>query len=82
MRKAAFCTCKNKVADQLRVNHAADQHLCFCIIDSTMPLLLKSKIFNPLAIMKLLLYSPVCVGPGNLEVRFCHDAAHICAQTD
>ena len=36
-------TCKNKGADQLRSNCAADQHLYFCYIDSTM-LLLPNKI--------------------------------------
>ena len=44
MRKAAFCKCKNKGADQLRVYSAADQHLCFRYIDSTIPLLPKSEI--------------------------------------
>ena len=36
--------CENKDADQLRGNHEADQHLCFRFIDSTIPLLSKSKI--------------------------------------
>ena len=44
MRKPAFCICKNKGSDQLRDNHAADQHLRFCYIDSTIPLLSKSEI--------------------------------------
>ena len=39
MRKPAFCICKNKDADQLRGNREADQRLCFCYIDSTIPLL-------------------------------------------
>ena len=29
---------KNKDADQLRGNHEADQRLCFCYIDSAIPL--------------------------------------------
>ena len=29
MRKPAFCICKNKVANQLRSNSAAEQRLCF-----------------------------------------------------
>ena len=41
MRKPAFCICKNKDADQLCSNLAADQHLCFRYIDSTIPLLPK-----------------------------------------
>ena len=48
MRKPAFCVCKNKGADQLRGTHAAyrtaDQHICFCLIDCTIPLLPKSEI--------------------------------------
>ena len=44
MRKLAFCICKNKDADQLRGNREADQHLCFCHTDSTIPLQPKSEI--------------------------------------
>ena len=44
VRKPAFCICKNKDADQLRGNREADQCLCFCYIDSTIPLLPKYKI--------------------------------------
>ena len=50
MRKAAFCICVNKGADQLhgadqlQGNHAADQHLCFRYTYSTIPLLPKSEI--------------------------------------
>ena len=44
MRKPAFCICENKEADQLRGNREADQRLCFCYIDSTMPLLPKSEV--------------------------------------
>ena len=44
MRKPAFCICENKDTDQLRGNREADQRLCFCNIDSTIPLLLKSEI--------------------------------------
>ena len=36
--------CENKGAVQLRGNHAADQHLCFLYVDSTIHLFLKSKI--------------------------------------
>ena len=44
MRKPAFCICENKAADQLCSNRTADQCLCFCYIDSTIPLLSKSEI--------------------------------------
>ena len=44
MRKPAFCICENKDADQLRGDREADQCLCFRYTDSTIPLLLKSKI--------------------------------------
>ena len=43
MRKPTFCICENKDADQLRGNREADQRLCFRYIDSTIPLLSKSK---------------------------------------
>ena len=43
MRKPAFCQCKNKAADQLRSICTANQHLCFCYID-TIPLLANSEI--------------------------------------
>ena len=42
--KTNICLCKNKDADQLRGNREADQRLCFCYIDSTIPLLPKSLI--------------------------------------
>ena len=44
VRKPNFCLCENKGADQLRGNREADQRLCFRYSDSTIPLLLKSKI--------------------------------------
>ena len=44
MRKPAFCICENKDADQLCGNREADQCLCFCFTDSTIPLLPKSEI--------------------------------------
>ena len=39
VRKPAFCICENKDADQLRGQREADQRLCFCYTDSTIPLL-------------------------------------------
>ena len=44
VRKPDFCICENKDADQLRGNRIADQRLCFRYMDSTIPLLSKSKI--------------------------------------
>ena len=44
MRKLAFGICKNKDADQLRSDFAADQRLCVCCTDSTIPLLSKSEV--------------------------------------
>ena len=46
MRKPTFYKCENKDADQLRGYREADQRLCFRYIDSTIPLLSKSKISN------------------------------------
>ena len=57
MRKPAFRICKNKDADQLRGNRAADQCLCFCYLASTIPLLPKSEITS-------LYISSVAVQPG------------------
>ena len=57
IRKPVFCICENKDADQLRGNREADQHLCFCYKDSTIPLLPKSKISS-------LQPSSVAVQPG------------------
>ena len=57
MRKPTFRICENKDADQLRGNREADQRLCFCYIDSTIPLLSKSDISS-------LLPSSVAVQPG------------------
>ena len=44
VRKPDFCLCENKGADQLRSNCEADQHLCCRYSESTIPLLIKSKI--------------------------------------
>ena len=44
MGKPTICIGKNKDADQLRGHREADQRLCFCYLDSTIPLLHKSEI--------------------------------------
>ena len=57
VRKPAFYICENKDADQLRGNREADQRLCFCFLESTIPLLPKYEISS--------LYPPsVVVQPG------------------
>ena len=63
IREPAFCICKNKGADQLCDNPAADQHLCFCYIDSEIPLLLILDLKFQASSHLLWLYSPVCVEP-------------------
>ena len=57
MRIPTFCICKNKEADQFSGNREADQRLYFVFIDSTIPLLSKSKISS-------LYPSSVAVQPG------------------
>ena len=44
MGKQTICIGENKDADQLGDNREADQRLCLCYSDSTIPLLLKSEI--------------------------------------
>ena len=63
MRKPTICISENKGTDQLRSNCEADQHLCFRYMDSTIPLLSKSKI-SSLWSSSVFVYRPVCVGPG------------------
>ena len=62
MRKATFCICENKDADQLRGNREADQRLCFRFIDSAIPLLSTSEISS-------LYPSSVAVQPGLCRTR-------------
>ena len=52
MGRQTICIGENKGADQLRGNREADQHLCFRYTDSTLTLLLKSKIssFRPVSV--------------------------------
>ena len=75
MRKPVLCICVNKGADQLRGNSAAYQHLYFCYIDSTIPLLPNSDIFKLLAIFYGCTSWLVSELVGNPEDRFSHDAA-------
>ena len=55
--KPTFCICENKDTDQLRSNRIADHCLCFCCIESTIPLLSKPEISS-------LYQSFVAVQPG------------------
>ena len=69
MRKPTFCICENKDADQLSGNREADQRLCFPYIDSTIPLLFKSKI-SSLYPSSVTVQSGFCRKP---ECWFSHD---------
>ena len=77
VRKPAFCICVKNDADQLHVNREADQRLCFCYINSTIPLLSKSEIFKPLAIFCGCAARFESDQVGNPEDRFSHNEAHI-----
>ena len=77
MRKPVFCICESKDVDQLRGNREADQRLCFCYTDSTIPLLLKSEISR-------VLVSSVAVRPSlcwtwseTPKTGFSHNEAHL-----
>ena len=77
MRKPDSCICVNKGGEQVCDNRTADQRLCFAT------LIVRSLYFTypkfQVSDHVLLLYSPVCVGPGrNPEDRFSYDAAHFC----
>ena len=76
MRKLTTCIGKNE--DQLRGNRKADQCPCFPYTDSTLPLLLKSKIssFKPASVT--VQYSLICVGPVlKPHCLFSHETTHI-----
>ena len=81
MRKPDFCLCENKDADQLRSNCQADQRLCFCYLDSTIPLLLISKISSFLPSSETV-QAALCQSRfvsnlvGNPKDRFSRVAAH------
>ena len=77
MRKPDFCTWENKDADQRCGNHTADQGLCSRYMDSTIPLLLDSKNFTPLAIFCGFTAQFMSDLVGNPENRFSHNEAQI-----
>ena len=66
MRKPDLCIRENKDADQLHSNCAADQRLCFCYIDSEIPLVLKSDFYAPNfeKVGSILLLACPCVRPS------------------
>ena len=72
MRKTEFCLCKNKGADQLPANPAADQHLCFhYIVQSLYFLNSKFQASSHLSFTAWFVSDLV----GNPEDRFSHDVA-------
>ena len=73
MRKPAFSICENKVADQLRDNHEADQRLCFRYKDSTIPLLSNYEISSLCGCRAWFVWDLV----ENPEDWFSHDEAHM-----
>ena len=83
MGKPTICIGENKGADQLRSKCEADQRICFRYMDSTIPLLSKSKIsrLQPSSVLVqfgLCQYSSVCVRPGRKpHCLFSHEAAHL-----
>ena len=77
MRKPTKCFGENKGADQLRSNCEADQRLCFRYMDSTIPLLSKSKNFQPLTIFCDCTALFVSDLVGNPNCWFSHAQAHL-----
>ena len=77
MRNHVFAYAKTKDADQLRINCADDQRLCFRYTDSTIPLLHKSEIFESIAIFCGCAAWFVSDLVGNTEDRFSHNEAQI-----
>ena len=59
MGKPTICIGENKDADQLRGNREADQRLCFRYSDSTIPLLLISKI-SSIYLFSVLVQAGLC----------------------
>ena len=67
---------RNKDANQLRGNREADQRFCFCYMDSTVPLLSKSRF--QASSHHLFSYSLVCVrAVRKPHCRFSHEKAQL-----
>ena len=76
-KKADFCLCENKGADQLRSNCEADQRLCFRYTDSTLSLLIKSEISSFYAASGTVHVGLCQTWSENPEDRFSRVAAQI-----
>ena len=77
MGKQTICIGENKDTDQLRCDREADQRLCFRYTYTVHILFLLNPKFQASNLL-LLLYSPVCVGPGgNPNCWFSHAQAHL-----
>ena len=76
MRKPTLNICENKGADQLHRNCEADQPLCFCYMDSIIPLLSKSKL-SSLKLSSLLVQLGLCNTCSETVLLFSRDAAKI-----
>ena len=80
MGKSTICKGKNKGADQLRGNREADQRLCFCYSDSSIPLLLKSEV-SSFWLFSVLLQTGLCqTCSETTHCWFSHEAAHLLSQ--
>ena len=75
MGKPTICIGENKGADQLRSNCEADQRLCFRYMDSTIPLLSKSKISH-LQPSSVLVQLGLCQTWSETTLFF-HQVAHL-----
>ena len=85
LRKADFCICENKAADQLCGNRTTDQRLFFfCYLDSTFPppFFLNPKYFKSLAIFSNCATRFVSDLVGTPEVRFSQNEAHVFIKMD
>ena len=71
-----FCIYENKGVDQMGGNHKADELLCSRYIESTLPLLPKSKISNLSAIFCGCTAQYVSDLMGIPKDMFSHDTAH------
>ena len=75
MRKPTFCVYEDKGTDQLCSNCTAYQCHCFCYVDSTIPVLFKSKIssLQPSSMHLQLSLCRTCTE----TTLFSHDLSHL-----
>ena len=81
MGKPTICIGENKGADQLRSNCEADQRLCFRYMDSTIPLLSKSK-NSRLQPSSVLVQLGLCQTWSETTLFFFHEVAQMCTPFD